>query len=142
MPGAGPHPGPPPPTTGGGDGGNEDNAPPPIDLSDPIIAALLGGVTGGGGGSSSSSSSGGGSSSSSGGGAPGDPQVSEATAFYLELWGKLPPNGYVQNFIGGETDIFDFIRFQLSRPGARKTRFYADRLAGYAAQAASIMGRR
>jgi hypothetical protein len=68
--------------------------------------------------------------------------VSEATAFYLELWGKLPPNGYVQNFIGGETDIFDFIRFQLSRPGARKTRFYADRLAGYAAQAASIMGRR
>jgi hypothetical protein len=118
-------------------GGGDENAPPGLDLSDPIIAALLGGIVGGGGSSSSGSSGG-----SSGGGAPGDPQVSEATAFYLELWGKLPPNGYVQNFIGGQTDIFDFIRFQLSRPGARKTRFYADRLAGYAAQAASIMGRR
>ena len=116
---------------------SDENAPPGLDLSDPIIAALLGGIVGGGGSSSSGSSGG-----SSGGGAPGDPQVSEATAFYLELWGKLPPNGYVQNFIGGQTDIFDFIRFQLSRPGARKTRFYADRLAGYAAQAASIMGRR
>jgi len=138
MPGGGPHPGPPPPTTGDGDGGQDGNAPPPIDLSDPIISALLGGIVGGGGGSSSGSSGG----SSSGGGAPGDPQVGEATAFYLELWGKLPPNGYVQNFMNGTTDIFDFIQFQLSRPGARKTRFYADRLAGYAAQAASIMGRR
>jgi hypothetical protein len=127
----------PPPGSDGGTAPPDENAPPPLDLNDPIISALLGNIVGGGGSSSS-----GGGSSSSGGGAPGDPQVAEATSFYLELWGKLPPNGYVQNFIGGETDIFDFIRFQLSRPGARKTRFYANRLAEYAAQAASIMGRR
>ena len=139
MPGAGEHPGPPQRVEADGGGGGapeEGNAPPALDLSDPIIQALLGGIVGGG-----SSSSGGGS-SGGGGGPPADPQLAEATAFYVELWGKMPPNGYVQHFLDGSTDVFDFIRFQLSRPGARKTRFFADRLAQYAAQAASIMGRR
>ena len=119
------------------DGQQDDgNAPPTLDLTDPVITALLNMVVGGSGGGGSSS--GGGSS----GGAPVDPQVGEAASFYFQLWGKVPPAGYVQHFLNGETDVFDFIRFQLSRPGPRKTRFYANALSQYAAQAASIMGRR
>jgi len=135
MPGGGPHPAPPPPTTGDGDGGN---APPGLDLGDLVIPGLTTGGGDGDGGSSSSSSS----SSSGGSSVPTDPTIGEAESFYYQLWGRRAPQGYVQSFLNGQTDLFDFIQFQLGRPGARKTRFYANALSGYAAQAAQIMGRR
>jgi hypothetical protein len=119
---------------GGNDGGDKTTPPPTLDLTDPTILALLG-LTGGAGGGSSSSGGG-------GSAAPSDPQFSEAYSFYVQLWGRKPPSGYVEHFLDGSTDIFDFMAFQLSRPGARKTRFYANALSGYAAQAAQLMGRR
>jgi len=116
---------------GGGGGGGKDEdeeTPPTLDLTD--LTTLLGGVDGG-------TSSGGGSS----GGATVDPTVSAATSFYFQLWGVKPPAGYIENFLNGTRDLFDFIKFQLSRPNADNQVFFRDRFATYAAQAASIMGR-
>jgi len=103
--------------------------PPELDLTGVVIPGITGPGGGGGG-------------SSGGGGAPADPTIAEAEGFYYQLWGRRAPAGYVANFLDGSTDLFDFMRFQLSRPGARKTRFYANAFANYAAQAAQIMGRR
>ena len=125
---------PPPPDTGdgggGGGGGGGDGSPPGLDLG-----GVLGGIGGG------TSSGGGSSTSSTGGSAPVDPQVSAAASFYYQLWGTKPPAGYIENFLNGTRDLFDFIKFQLSRPNADNQIFFRDRFATYAAQVASIMGR-
>jgi hypothetical protein len=78
---------------------------------------------------------------SSGGSASVDPQVSAAMSFYYQLWGTKPPAGYIEHFLDGTRDLFDFIKFQLSRPNADNQIFFRDRFATYAQQAASIMGR-
>jgi hypothetical protein len=117
----------------GGDGKDEDEETvPELDLSD--ILGLLG-ITGGG------TSSGGGGTSSGGGGTV-DPTVSAATSFYFQLWGVKPPAGYIENFLNGERDLFDFIKFQLSRPRADNQIFFRDRFAAYAQQAAGIFATR
>jgi hypothetical protein len=85
---------------------------------------------------------GGDSSDGGGGAAPVDPTVSAASSFYFQLWGVKPPEGYVENFLDGSTDLFDFITFQLSRPTADNQIFFRDRFASYAQQAAAIMARR
>jgi len=116
--------------------------PPPIDLGD--IEGAIGDITGDGGASSSGGSSSSGSSSSSGGGssAPADPTVSAAASFYYQLWGAKPPMGYIEGFIRGGHDLFDFMTWQLSRPGAAKQQFYRDEFARYAAVAARTFGKR
>lgn len=63
-------------------------------------------------------------------------------SFYYQLWGRKPPANYIESFLNGQHDLFDFIQFQLARPGADNQIYFRDRFAGYAAQAASIMGGR
>jgi hypothetical protein len=123
LPGDSPAPSPEPPA---------DTAPPTLNLTDPGLLALLGQ------GSSSGGSSGGGSS----GGGPVDPTISAAASFYYQLWGTKPPQGYIEKFLDGSTDLFDFIRFQLGRPGADRQKFFRDQFAQYAQAAAQLFGRR
>lgn len=90
---------------------------------------LLGGGSGGGGGFG-------------GGGAPEDPTVTAAKQFYFQLWGRKPPQGYVERFIDRGHDLYDFVVWQLSRPAARAQQYYRDQFARYASIAASVFGRR
>ncbi len=116
---------------GGGDGGGGNTTPTTINIDPGTLAAILGG-------------SGGSSSSSSGGGhtAPVDPTVSAAEQFYFQLWGVKPPTEYISGFIKGGHDLFDFITWQLSRPGAAKTKYFRDRFSSYAGELAQVMGTR
>ena len=118
----------------------KDEGPAPIDLGD--IEGAIGSITGSGDGGSSSGSSSSSSSSSGGGSAPVDPTVSAAASFYYQLWGQKPPMGYIEGFIRGGHDLFDFMTWQLSRPGAAKQTFYRDEFARYAAVAARTFGKR
>ena len=119
-------------------GDTEGPIPPPVDDDVPTLDLGDGDGDGDGTGVGGTSSSGG---TSSGTSAPVDPQVSAAVSFYYQLWGTKPPAGYIEHFLNGERDLFDFIKFQLSRSGADNQIFFRDRYATYAGQAASIMGR-
>jgi hypothetical protein len=83
-----------------------------------------------------------GSSGSSGSAPPVDPTESAAESFYFQLWGRKAPKGYVKHFLNGEKDLFDFVRFQLSRPNADQQVYYRDHYANYAAQLGNLMGKR
>lgn len=93
------------------------------------------GLLGGGGG-------GGGGGFGSGGAPPEDPTVTAAKQFYFQLWGRKPPERYVERFIDQGHDLYDFVVWQLSRPPARQQQFYRDQFARYASIAASVFGRR
>ncbi len=127
-----PHPGPEAPPEnppGGGDGGG-DGGPGTITIPTDVLTGILSGA-------GSSSGGGGG-----GGGGSSDPTVSAAEQFYFQLWGVKPPTSYVASFIKGGHDLFDFMQWQLARPGAAKQQFYRDEYSRYAAELAQVMGTR
>lgn len=106
--------------------------PPGLDLTDdPELQRTLAAILG-------SSGSGG----SSGGAAPVDPTVTAASSFYFQLWGRKPPTGYIEGFINQGHDLFDFMTFQLARPGADNQQHFRDEFARYSALAAQVFARR
>lgn len=123
----------------GGDGKDEQQGQAPEFQLDPQAQAVLAALAASGGGSSSG---GGGSSSGGGSAGPVDPTISAAASFYFQLWGIKPPLGYIEGFIGGGHDLFDFMREQLARPGASKQKFYRDQYAQFASLLARTFGRR
>lgn len=121
-----------------GDGDQDgDGDVPVLDLTDPATQALLNALLGGGGDGGD-----GGGSSGGGGGPPPDPTIGAAASFYFQLWGERPPMNYIEGFIKQGHDLFDFMSWQLSRPGAAKQQFYRDEFSRYAAVAARTFGKR
>jgi hypothetical protein len=110
-----------------------EQLPQPDTISKEELAQIIGKVLGG---------SGFGGFGSGGGSAPVDPTVAAAEQFYFQLWGRKPPEGYIESFIRQGHDLFDFMRWQLSRPGADNQQFYRDQFARYASIAAQVFGRR
>jgi len=71
-----------------------------------------------------------------------DPTVSAGERAYFQIWGVKPPHGYIQALAKQGLNVHEIIANELAKPGARKTSFYRDVYAKFAAQAASVMGMR
>lgn len=79
---------------------------------------------------------------------PIDPTITAGTEIYFQIWGMKPPWKYIEGLVESGMNVSEIAAHELAKEGegggllAKKTHYWRDQHASYAAQIAQIFGTR
>jgi hypothetical protein len=71
-----------------------------------------------------------------------DPEILQAQALYLKIWGVSPPKGYIEGLVHQGLNVYEIESNELAKPSFGGTQAYRNDWAAFAQQIAQIFGRR
>ena len=117
----------------GNTGGREPRKVPP-----PPVITTGGGGGGGGGGTTTTTSGGGGSPPPD----PNAPLIQAGMSLYFQLWGQVPPQGYIEKLVRQGMNLWEIAFNERSKPAFNRTKTYEDRASEMVRGLLSIAGYR